>query len=151
MHLTFSDTWELLSESPITYFQSNPLSQIAYSADKNYFIPNNNGTLYNAEGDILNSIYDTLDDKGIGYDFIFLENESALMNLTNPLLGNNAGIRNMNKYSFPDIELIDSWNVENITGLAFNYNLFYDGEILLLSYNLLSSGDSRVVVIPITL
>ncbi len=149
--LTFSDTWELLSESSISYFLSNPLPSIAYTSDKNYFIPNNNGTLYNAEGEIINSIYAPLDDKGIGYDFVFLENESALVNLSNPILANNAGIRTINKYSLPSIELIDSWSLDNVVGFPDNYQLFYDGETLLLSYFVFSNGDSRVIVVPIKL
>lgn len=151
MDLSFTDTWELLSESPIIYFPTNPLLKIAYTSDKNYFIPNYNGTLYNVERDIINSIYDPLDNKGIAYDFVFLENESEMMNLTNPALANNAGNLTINKYSFPNLELVKNWTLENAVGLADNYQLFYDGETLLLSYLLYSSGDSRVVIVPIKL
>ena len=151
LDLKFSDTWELLSESSISYFLTNPLPKVAYTTDKNYFMPNYNGTLYDAGGNIINSIYDPLDDKGIGYDFVFLENESALVNLSNPALANNAGTQTINKYSFPNIELIDNWDFENTFGLINDYQLFYDGETLLLSYFVFSNGDSRVIVVPIKL
>lgn len=151
MDFTFSDTWEFISETPIIHFQTGVLPKVAYSKSKDYFIPNYNGTLYDSGGNIINSIYDPLDDEGIAYDFVFLENESALMNLTNPYLTNNFAIRAINKYSLPNIELIDSWNVENISGLTDDYKLFYDGETLLLSYNLPYNGDNRVVIVPINL
>ncbi|MFK8008820.1 MAG: hypothetical protein AB8H03_20840 [Saprospiraceae bacterium] len=151
LDLTFSDTWELLSESPISYFLSNPLPKVTYTSDKNYFIPNYNGTLFDAEGNIINSIYSPINDKGIGYDFVFLENESEMINLTNPALVNNAGTQTINKYTFPNFELIDSWDFENTFGLINNYQLFYDGETLLLSYFLFSSGGSQVVIIPLNL
>ena len=82
----------------------------------------------------------------------FLENESTLMNLTNLFLTNSFAIQAINKYSLPNIELIDSWNIENIVGFTDNYQLFYDGGTLLFSYNNLSSnGGRQMVVVPITL
>ena len=53
-------------------------------------------------GEIINSIYDPLDDKGIDSDFVFLENESALMNITNPFFTNDFAILAINKCSFPN-------------------------------------------------
>ena len=144
---TFSDTWEYISETPIVQFQSNLLPKVAFSKSKNYFIPNYNGTIYDSGGNIINSIYDPLDNKGVGYDFVFLENETVLMNLANPSFTNNLTIRTINKYSLPNIELIDSWKLENIAGFVDNYKLFYDEETLLLSYEIFISGGERKVVI----
>ncbi len=148
----FSPTWEFDSESSITYFPSNVLPKIGYSTDRNYFIPNSNGTIYEKNGTIFNSIYDTLSDRGTSYSSVFFENESALMTIDDHSLFPNADdLRSIDKYSFPDIELLDSWRLRHNLSIVEWYELFYDGDNLLLSYGTSTGGINRIMIVPLNM
>lgn len=149
---TFSDTWNFLSVTPIENFLSSPLQDIAYSRDKNYFIPNRNGSLFDKGGDIINSIYDPFDDEGASVSFVFLDDESTFFGIDDlTLFGSVEFSRTLRRYSYPDVELLEKWELETSLGLPDKYQLFYDGDRIILSYSLGFAGNSKVMIVPIDL
>lgn len=152
VNFSFSDTWEFLSKSSKYSFPSNVLPKISYSPNKDYFIPNYNGTIYKNDGTIFNSVHDTLSDKGTGYSYIFLEDESTLLSIDDhSLFPSGDDLRSIDKYSFPELDLLDSWKLPNNFNSSGGYELFYDGESMLLNYSSRSNGWPQVMIVPLNL
>lgn len=149
---TFSETWGFLSVTSVKEFSSSPLQDIIYSKDKNYFIPNKNGSLFDRDGNIVNSIYDPLDDEGASVSFVFLDDESTFFGIDDlTLFGSVEFSRTLRRYSYPDVELLEKWELETSLGLPDKYQLFYDGDDIILSYSLGFAGNSKVMIVPIDL
>lgn len=152
VNFSFSDTWEFLSKSSKISFPSSVLPKIAFPSNKEYFIPNYNGTIYESDGNIFTSVYDTLSDKGTGYSYVFLEDESTLLNIDDhSLFPSSDNLRSLDKYSFPELDLVDSWKLPKNFNASGGYELFYDGDDVLLSYSSTPNGWRQVMILPLNL